>query len=155
MYQFPGMPGLAMAAILKIPITAQILHTYNKVIYFIEVNITGKRYPFLVLFWQIVYAYFFCSTPLMNCYFSFSSGHSGALPPLSGEDRYRMNHSKRGFAIIINNTKFDPQTRMSERKGSDLDASNLYQQFKALGFDATLLNNIKSIEMQRCMDKGN
>lgn len=44
-----------------------------------------------------------------------------------------------GRAVVINNTEFDPRLGLSDRKGSDVDASSLFQRFQELGFESDLL----------------
>lgn len=66
---------------------------------------------------------------------------------------YKMDHAKRGVCLIINNTKFEKNTKMSDRKGSDIDASNLYRVFKDLKFDVDLQNNQTITQMFRLVEK--
>ncbi len=42
-----------------------------------------------------------------------------------GESAYNMSHKHRGIFMIINNRKFHPQTHLSDRKGSEIDAAKL------------------------------
>jgi hypothetical protein len=67
--------------------------------------------------------------------------------------RYNMDHRERGKFIIINNKKFHPVTRMNERSGTDEDASNLYCDFKRLGFTVELHHNKTKDEMLQLMIK--
>lgn len=60
----------------------------------------------------------------------------------SPADAYRMDYPKRGYAIIINNRKFDPHLRMPERHGTDVDAAGLYQVFTDLQFTVDLQHNM-------------
>ena len=69
----------------------------------------------------------------------------------SDKDVYRMDHPKRGVFIIINNRHF---LRLSERVGTDVDASHLYQLFMELGFDVRLEQNKTAAEMLMILDKG-
>lgn len=54
------------------------------------------------------------------------------------QDQYTVNS---GIAVIINNIEFDPSLELPDRKGSDVDASSLFQRFQELGFDSDLLND--------------
>ncbi|XP_063435145.1 caspase-7-like isoform X2 [Mytilus trossulus] len=48
---------------------------------------------------------------------------------------------KSGIAVVINNTEFDPRLGLSDRSGSDADASSLFQRFMELGFESDLIND--------------
>ena len=65
-----------------------------------------------------------------------------------------MTHPKRGMAVIINNRVFDRRTQMGERTGTDVDAANLYQVFKKLGFEVHMFNNQKTTDMLKIMSEG-
>ena len=68
---------------------------------------------------------------------------------------YNMTNPKRGMAVIINNRIFDRRTQMGERTGTDVDAANLYQVFKKLGFEVHMFNNQKATEILKIMTEGN
>uniref|UniRef100_A0A0K8R5Z6 Putative caspase n=1 Tax=Ixodes ricinus TaxID=34613 RepID=A0A0K8R5Z6_IXORI len=57
-----------------------------------------------------------------------------ALPTSLESEEYNMEHTRRGKCVIFNNRTFDFHTKLSERRGTDLDAENLYLRFNALGF---------------------
>ena len=59
-------------------------------------------------------------------------------PRFADVPEYHMNHKKRGYAIIINNKKFES---MPARDGTDLDAACLESTFKRLQFDIRLFHN--------------
>lgn len=42
---------------------------------------------------------------------------------------------------MINNTEFDARLGLSDRSGSDVDASSLFQRFMELGFESDLMND--------------
>lgn len=67
------------------------------------------------------------------------------------EPEYRMNHSKRGYAIIINNKRFDSRLEMPVRDGTDLDAACLESTFKKLGFDTKLFHNCSAMLIRDLM----
>ncbi|CAC5372238.1 unnamed protein product [Mytilus coruscus] len=46
-----------------------------------------------------------------------------------------------GIAVVINNTEFDSRLGLSDRPGSDVDASSLFQRFMELGFESDLMND--------------
>lgn len=69
--------------------------------------------------------------------------------------RYRMDNARRGRFIIINNKNFRPETGMNERSGTDVDAANLYSDFKRLGFTCeTHLNQTASQMLQLMIKAG-
>jgi len=70
--------------------------------------------------------------------------------------RYRMDRRERGRFIIINNETFLPQTRMDQRPrtGTDIDAANLYTDFKQMGFSVEIHKNQTRKEMLGLMIKG-
>ena len=59
-----------------------------------------------------------------------------------------------GIAIIINNTKFSPETRQDDRKGADNDAQNMHDTFKFLGFDVKSFKNLTTTEMLKELQTG-
>ena len=65
-----------------------------------------------------------------------------------------MANPKRGMAVIINNRIFERRTQMGERTGTDVDAANLYQVFKKLGFEVHMFNNQKITEILKIMTEG-
>ena len=72
----------------------------------------------------------------------------------TNEDVYRMNHAKRGVFVLINNKTFRQSTKLKERKGTDVDAANLYEVFMGLGFDVRLESNKTTVEMMMILRKG-
>ena len=67
---------------------------------------------------------------------------------------YNMNHKKRGLFVIINNRDFHKKTGMNGRNGTDVDAANLYQRFKELGFEVHIFHNKTIVEMSKIMLEG-
>ena len=70
-----------------------------------------------------------------------------------GDSVYNMNYPRRGIAVIINNRKFG-STGMEAQKGIDIDAANLNQAFKGLGFDIKLINNLTCQETRSEIQNG-
>ncbi|XP_063435114.1 caspase-3-like [Mytilus trossulus] len=52
-----------------------------------------------------------------------------------------------GIAVVINNIEFKGDLNLPDRKGSDVDASSLFQRFQELGFDSDLLNDASTEDM--------
>ncbi|KAH9360245.1 hypothetical protein HPB48_019837 [Haemaphysalis longicornis] len=84
------------------------------------------------------------------------------LPTALEAEEYNMGHPNRGKCVIFNNRVrlppavhtpsplhgyFEPHTKLSERRGTDLDAENLYLRFRELGFDSTVHHNMSSRQM--------
>ncbi|CAG5125257.1 unnamed protein product, partial [Candidula unifasciata] len=64
-------------------------------------------------------------------------------------DCYKMNHEKRGMAVIINNRNFHPSTRMGERNGTDVDAEAMYRLLDVLGFEVIDKHDNKTAAQMR------
>ncbi|XP_069124515.1 caspase-3-like [Argopecten irradians] len=61
---------------------------------------------------------------------------------------YKMDHARRGKAVIINNKEFRGNMGLGDRKGTDVDASVMYQKLQELDFDVTLEHNLTAKKMQ-------
>ncbi len=89
-------------------------------------------------------------------------GATGANPLPGGRDLlkeysadvYDFSYANRGTAIIINNTKFSPQTRQEDRKGAEHDAQNLQDTFKFLGFEVKSHTNLTTTQMLKELQSG-
>ncbi|XP_046376831.1 caspase-3-like isoform X1 [Haliotis rufescens] len=80
----------------------------------------------------------------------------GGQPPVYTEaeflaEKYKMDHENRGQAVILNNRDFDRHTGMGTRSGTDVDASNIYQNLKALGFTVEMHTNKTTGDMKKIM----
>uniref|UniRef100_G3MT21 Caspase family p20 domain-containing protein n=1 Tax=Amblyomma maculatum TaxID=34609 RepID=G3MT21_AMBMU len=64
------------------------------------------------------------------------------LPTSLEAEEYNMAHPNRGKCVIFNNRYFESHTKLSERRGTDLDAENLYYRFRELGFDTVIHPNM-------------
>ncbi|XP_013408949.1 caspase-7-like [Lingula anatina] len=65
--------------------------------------------------------------------------------------KYKMTHKKRGYAIVINNQVFQPQTDKEERRGTKQDAEGIKNRFEALGFVVEPYENLTCSQMLRTM----
>ncbi|XP_034552659.1 caspase-9 [Notolabrus celidotus] len=61
---------------------------------------------------------------------------------------YKMDASPCGHCLIINNVEFDPQSELSNRKGSNIDCDKLERRFKALNFIVKVKNNLKQKQIK-------
>lgn len=75
------------------------------------------------------------------------------LPTSLESEEYNMRHPRRGKCVIFNNRTFDFHTKLSERRGTDLDAENLRLRFEALGFDTVVHQNLKAKQMLYELDR--
>ncbi|XP_067885488.1 caspase-3b [Heterodontus francisci] len=55
--------------------------------------------------------------------------------------KYNMNYKYTGMCVIFNNKNFHPNTAMSSRSGTDVDAGNLVKTFQKLGFQTMVHND--------------
>jgi len=64
--------------------------------------------------------------------------------------KYKMDHKKRGIALVINIQKFDPssdpQKQLEERVWSETDVESLRTTFEYLEFDFQLFKDLKASE---------
>lgn len=61
---------------------------------------------------------------------------------------YKMDASPCGRCLIINNVEFDPQSELSNRKGSNIDCDKLERRFKALNFIVEVKTNLKQRQIK-------
>lgn len=71
----------------------------------------------------------------------------GQLTVAADSLSYDMKHANRGKCLIINNKTFDPNTRLNERRGTEVDAKCLEVVMKKFGFDVAILNDGTSKEI--------
>lgn len=62
---------------------------------------------------------------------------------LSLNQCYKMDSSPCGHCLIINNVDFEPESELSNRKGSNIDCDKLERRFKALNFTVAVKTNLK------------
>ena len=65
-------------------------------------------------------------------------------------DTYKMDYPRRGKAVIINNRTFSPRLEregLTERKGTDTDASRICKRLQQLGFLVEKHQDVKAKEM--------
>ncbi|XP_069834606.1 caspase-6 [Dendropsophus ebraccatus] len=69
---------------------------------------------------------------------------SQALDPAAA---YKMNHTRRGLALIFNHDWFYWQLTLPERRGTNTDRDNLQRRLTDLGFEVKCYNNLKAVEI--------
>ncbi|XP_029362255.1 caspase-9 [Echeneis naucrates] len=62
---------------------------------------------------------------------------------------YKMDAAPCGHCLIINNVEFEPQSNLSNRKGSNIDCEKLERRFKALNFIVEVKTNQKHSQIKR------
>ncbi|KAG7226939.1 hypothetical protein INR49_022234 [Caranx melampygus] len=62
---------------------------------------------------------------------------------------YKMDASPCGHCLIINNVDFEPESELSNRKGSNIDCDKLEIRFKALNFIVEVKTNLKQKQIKR------
>ncbi|KAI2645748.1 Caspase-6 [Labeo rohita] len=63
------------------------------------------------------------------------------------DEEYKMNHKKRGMALIFNHDHFYWQLRLNIRSGTEADKQNLVGRFQELGFEVKTYNDYKREEI--------
>ncbi|KAI3379882.1 hypothetical protein SNEBB_002276 [Seison nebaliae] len=71
---------------------------------------------------------------------------------LIDEDRYKMNNRCRGIALIVNNYRFESNTSLGVRHGSDVDEQNLKKTFAKLDFDVHVKHNQSARNLRKLFD---
>ncbi|XP_034065090.1 caspase-9-like [Gymnodraco acuticeps] len=61
---------------------------------------------------------------------------------------YKMDASPCGHCLIINNVEFEPESELSNRKGSNIDCDKLESKFKALNFIVEVRTNLKQRQIK-------
>lgn len=56
---------------------------------------------------------------------------------------YKMDASPCGHCLIINNVEFEPESELSNRKGSNVDCDKLEKRFRSLNFIVEVKTNLK------------
>ena len=66
--------------------------------------------------------------------------------------KYKMDHAKRGIALIININKYEPNPfKLEERVWSIKDVENLTKTLKYLEFDIELARNLIKSKIEECL----
>lgn len=65
---------------------------------------------------------------------------------------YKMDHTHRGLAIILNHDKFDDPT-WPRRKETFVDCENLLETFTALKFEVNVYTDLTKSQMKRKLEE--
>ncbi|XP_016404883.1 caspase-6-like [Sinocyclocheilus rhinocerous] len=66
---------------------------------------------------------------------------------LDPNEEYKMDHKKRGMALIFNHERFYWQLMLSNRSGTNADRQNLVRRFQELGFEVKAYDDYKREEV--------
>jgi caspase-like apoptosis-related cysteine protease len=75
------------------------------------------------------------------------------MPVERGPGYYKMNHNRRGMAIIFNHEDFDNPS-LKRRFGTNVDRDNLKHTLNGLGFEVTVYNDLKTEELMNIVVEG-
>ncbi|XP_054578930.1 caspase-6 isoform X4 [Eptesicus fuscus] len=62
-------------------------------------------------------------------------------------EKYKMDHKRRGLALIFNHERFFWHLTLPERRGTNADRDNLMRRFSDLGFEVKCFNDLKAEEL--------
>nr|AAC18084.1 recombinant reversed caspase-6 [synthetic construct] len=62
-------------------------------------------------------------------------------------EKYKMDHRRRGIALIFNHERFFWHLTLPERRGTCADRDNLTRRFSDLGFEVKCFNDLKAEEL--------
>ncbi|XP_037287900.2 caspase-3 [Rhipicephalus microplus] len=74
------------------------------------------------------------------------------LPTSLEAEEYNMSHKRRGKCVIFNNRNFEIHTKLSERRGTDMDAENLRSCFRHLGFETVVYTDLSCKKTQETLE---
>ncbi|XP_078799736.1 caspase-6-like [Oryzias latipes] len=66
---------------------------------------------------------------------------------LNPREEYRMNHKRRGLALIFNQERFFFRLGLGERKGTNADSCNLLERLQKLNFEVRSYDNEKQMDV--------
>lgn len=62
-------------------------------------------------------------------------------------EKYKMDHKRRGVALIFNHERFFWHLTLPERRGTSADRDNLKRRFSDLGFEVKCFNDLRAEEL--------
>lgn len=66
---------------------------------------------------------------------------------LDPAEQYKMDHKRRGTALIFNHERFFWHLALPERRGTNADRDNLTRRFSELGFEVKCFNDLRAEEL--------
>ncbi|XP_077068915.1 caspase-6-like [Siphateles boraxobius] len=76
-----------------------------------------------------------------------TDGFNQSVNSLDPNEAYKMNHKKRGMALIFNHERFYWQLMLGNRSGTEADRQNLVRRFQELGFEVKSYSDYKRDEV--------
>ncbi|KAA0721158.1 Caspase-6 [Triplophysa tibetana] len=76
-----------------------------------------------------------------------------SLAPDNPNEEYKMNHTRRGIALIFNHESFYWQLRLNNRNGTNADNRDLIRRFDELGFDVRPYENQKRDQVLEILEE--
>ncbi|XP_040823212.1 caspase-6-like [Ochotona curzoniae] len=64
------------------------------------------------------------------------------------EEEYKMDHRRRGIALIFNHNEFSEELNLGKRQGTHADKEGLTRRFKELGFEVKSFDDLKEEKLQ-------
>jgi caspase 6 len=75
-------------------------------------------------------------------------------PPIGPEaEEYKMDHERRGRAIILNHEKYSEYLGLKERTGTNTDKITLKQRFEKLKFDVTVHDDLTADGIKKLLNE--
>nr|XP_054489107.1 caspase-6 isoform X1 [Agelaius phoeniceus] len=69
------------------------------------------------------------------------------------EEQYKMDHKRRGVALIFNHEHFFWQLKLPDRRGTMVDRINLNRTLTDLGFEVRVFDDLKAKDVQKRIDE--
>ncbi|XP_066240903.1 caspase-6 isoform X2 [Saccopteryx leptura] len=69
-------------------------------------------------------------------------------------EKYKMDHKRRGLALIFNHERFFWHLTLPDRRGTNADRDNLQRRFSDLGFEVKCFNDLKAEELLLKLHEG-
>jgi hypothetical protein len=71
-------------------------------------------------------------------------------PPVGPDaEEYKMDHEKRGRAIIFNHEKYSEPLKLNERTGTNIDKIILKQRFEKLKFEVDVYDDLTVADIKK------
>ncbi|XP_056346764.1 caspase-6 isoform X2 [Oenanthe melanoleuca] len=66
---------------------------------------------------------------------------------------YKMNHQRRGVALIFNHERFNWRLMLKDRRGTTEDSNNLKRSLTDLGFEVRIFDDLNAEDVQKKIDE--
>ena len=75
------------------------------------------------------------------------------MPTSKDDERYNMNHKRRGKAIIFNHLNFHHSLGLNTRNGTNCDRDNLRINLRQLDFDVYVYDDLPGKDVERILEQ--